>query len=215
MRDRVWPFAIPLAAGISILAVLVALPSQAQRAPSSLPVPSSWSGLIEGTVGGTAFRLPAQLELGPALSQESNPFHLFIGAGEPSRIGNLYLSSAQGFLTPETRRQVTLQYLTIRPAQGGWMHGLLSDDHAAAAAAVNGFTGPNMAAVHAPPIMRDIYGSMGPTALYAFRTGTGIILKLDGRELVGRIEGSGRDIINIFPAPDPIYQAEFRLSRNR
>jgi hypothetical protein len=219
---RTWIHPVPVVALAILIVVSLSLmprfdPVHADETGGtlSIPVPSAWSGLIEGAVGGVRFRLPVEIELARPLQEEANPLHLSIGAGDEGQVGNLLLRSAQDYATPYTGRTVTLQYLTLRATPERGIRGVLTNDQSQAAAVLNAFTGPNTSVDSAPPVMREIQASLGPTEIYAFREGAVVVIKSDGSELVGTVIGNGHGMVNIFPSPDVEYRATFRARKHR
>lgn len=162
-------------------------PAFAVNSRAQTPVPSSWEGEITGQVHNKSFRLPVTIELKKSLPHEKNPFHLFIGAGDPDDIGHVYLSSAIQF----GNDPVTLQYLTIS-MQGNRLQASLTDDHSSEAAKANGFSGPNVSAEEASDLMKDVLRSAwGNSEMFGFRVGATLTLNFNNNQLSGTIQGSG------------------------
>lgn len=175
------------------------------------PVPSQWQGEIVGQVQGQAFRLPVSIEFDRPLPYENNPLHIFIGTGNPSTVGNIFISSAMQYST--SRGPATLQYLTIY-LQGSRLQGRLTDSHTAEAAKANGFSGPNISAEQASDLMKDVLrNAWGPTEMFGFDVGTSLVVKFFGNELTGTIQGWGGSYTGTSSRVP--YQAEFRARRVR
>ena len=172
-----------------------------------------WQGEIQGHVFGQPFQQPVVVEIGAPLPHENNPMNLFIGVPDVYAVGSLGLYSALPFTSP-SGGEVTLQYFTLT-VQNDQIKAVLSNDHMAEAAVANQFTAPNVSAHSAPPIMQDIYRSLGLTEFFAFREGTQVSIKVDGSKLTGHIYGTGGSIWGIFPTPDVTYEATFVATRVR
>lgn len=174
------------------------------------PVPSKWQGVITGKVYNKTFRLPVVLEIKPALQHENNPFHLFLGAGDTKDIGNLFFSSAMKFST-RSGGVATLQYVTIT-MQGNRLRAILTDTHKAEAAKANGFGGPNVSAVQASPLMRDVLkNAYGNSEMFAFVRGATMTIQFNGSQLSGVISGKGGSYTAT--SSDVPYQAQFQARR--
>ena len=176
---------------------------------SQPPVPSHWRGEITGKVHNKTFRLPVDLEFKQPIQHENNPFHLFIGAGKPQDVGNLFLSSAMSFST--RKGDATLQYLTIS-LQGNRLQATLSDTHKAEAAKANGFSGPNVSAAQASSLMRDIMKDVyGDCEMFGFSRGATLTIQFNGNQLSGVIRGNG---VSYTETSSPVqYQAQFQARR--
>jgi hypothetical protein len=156
---------------------------------AEVPVPSAWQGQITGQVHNTPFRLQVSIEIKSPLPFESNPVHIFVGAGNPSDIGHLFLASATQLNT--YRGTATLQYLSLS-LQGDKLSAVLTDTHSAEAAKANGFSGPNVSAAEASDLMRDVLqNAWGPTEMFGFDRGATLSINFQGNTLSGSIQGAG------------------------
>lgn len=176
------------------------------------PVPSRWQGEITGKVYNQTFRGMVELELKPALPHENNPFHLFIGAGNPQDIGHLFLSSAMQFRTsPVSNRIATLQYLTIY-LQGNRVQATLTDDHGGEAAKANGFGGPNVSAAQASDLMKGVLqNAWGNSEMFGFSRGATLMIQFNSNRMSGTIRGMGSSYT---ATSSPVeYQAQFQAQR--
>jgi len=201
------------------------------------PVPSKWEGEASGVVYGREFRLPVFIELSAPIEYENNPFHLYFGTGEIESVGDVLLVSAASFssagfgptavwggrvgvyykrATPHSARPIvrqqgaTLRYLTITMADAR-VKATLTDTNAAAAAVINGFTGPNVSAKEASDVMRGVMESFGPTEIFLFNQGAVLTLKFEGSAVSGEFEGQGRSATNT--SSDVTYRCKFRAKR--
>ena len=178
---------------------------------AQMPVPSLWRGEISGQVHNAGFRLPVTVEIKPALPHEANPFHLFVGAGEPSQVGHVFLSSAMQFGT--SRGPATLQYLAVS-MQGARLTANLTSDHRAEAAKANGFCGPNVSAEQASDLMKGVLrDAWGATEMFGFTVGARLTADLNANQLAGAIEGSGGSYTATSSAVP--YRARFSATRVR
>jgi hypothetical protein len=152
--------------------------------------PSQWEGEISGNIENQPFHLPVTVELGKPIAGEKNPVHLFIGAGEPSRdLGHVLLMSANQL--QKGKSKTTIQYLAVK-REGNRILATMTDSGQAEAAAINGFTGPNVSAQQASDLMRDVLQSAwGETEIFSFLTGTSAELTISGESLSGTLLGSG------------------------
>lgn len=176
------------------------------------PVPSRWQGEITGTVQNKPFRLVVDIELKQPILDEENPFHLFIGAGEPENTGHLFLTSAiQLENPPGSGRLVTLQYLTIR-VQGSRIQSTLTDVHSKESAKANGFSGPNVSAEEASDLMKDILkNAWGKSEMFGFNTGAAVSMEFTDNQISGTIQGRGYSYTgssSLVP-----YRGQFRARR--
>ena len=176
------------------------------------PVPSRWQGEIKGTVYNKPFTLMVELELKRALPHENNPFHLFIGAGNPQNMGHLFLSSAiQKKTSSVSNRIATLQYLTIYQ-QGNRLQATLTNDHRAEAAKANGFSGPNVSAAEASDLMRDILkNAWGNSEMFGFSRGASLLIQFNSNGMSGTIQGRGSSYTATSSTVQ--YQAQFQARR--
>lgn len=173
-----------------------------------------YQGKMTGQVYNRSFELPVTIEVTPPIKDESNPVHLNFSAGSPNQIGSFVLTSGGQFVTPQSGRKVTLEFLSI-DRQGSTLRANLNNTHKGAGAAGNNtFTAPNVTAEHAPDNMKDIYKSLGPE-VFAFNEGTRILLNFDGGEIDGSIEGTGFSVTGIFPIPDVKYKGRMTARRGR
>ena len=148
------------------------------------------------------------------MPSEDNPLHVFVGAGDSSRVGDLGLYSAWQFAPPSGGR-VTLQYLSVE-MQGSRLEATLTDEHGSEAAVINQFTAPNVTAQNAPPgPASQPFENLGPTELFGFHQGTELTMHSTGERLTGDIRGSGYSLTGVFPLPDVNYQARFVATRTR
>jgi len=178
---------------------------------AEVPVPSKWQGEIVGRVFNKVFRLPVVIEIKRPLPFERNPFHLFLGAGNPKDIGHLYLASAMRFNT--SRGPATLQYLSIF-LQGNHLRARLTETHGAEAAKVNGFSGPNVSAEQASPLMRDVLrNAWGPSEMFGFSKGAMLTLRFQGNRLSGTVQGVGNSYTGT--SSSVVYQARMAARRVR
>lgn len=188
-------------------------------APVSAPgarigVPSRWQGQIQGMVFNQPFRLPLIIDLQPPMRMERNPVHLFLGAGNDYQVGGLQLHSALSFAAP-SGGNVTLQYFNVG-VRGSQLRAVLVNDQASAAAAINGFTGPNVTALTAPPVMRGVYESLGPTEIFIFAPGAEVTIQFNGNQLTGTVRGvASTSLVGIFPTPEVVYTATFSARQVR
>lgn len=167
-------------------------------------------GMAQGEVGGQRFELPMLVTLDDPIPGESNPIHVFIGVGQEQNIGSIALYSALPFNT--SSGSVTLQYFSVQ-MNNSEIAGNLTNSHQAEAAMANIFRGPNMAAVTAPPVMQEIYRNVqGNSEMFAVleRSSFSMFVGNDGL-VYGEINATGTGVINIFPAPDVSYRANFVL----
>lgn len=207
---------IPVCVLAGSLSPTVPTPRTMLAAPAQqgIPLPSRWSGYVTGQVHQSRFRLPITIECSQPLPGELNPANVFMAIGEESQVGQALLFSARQFTTPYTGRTATLQYLAVE-IRGQQIRAQLIDDHAAEAAVMNGFTAGNLSAETAPPVMRDIYRSLGTTELFAFRRGARVVMERQGDRLFGALQGAGHSYTGIFPLPDIGYEGQFEAVRVR
>ena len=153
-------------------------------------VPSQWQGEITGSIEGQPFRLPVTVEFGKPIAGEKNLMHLFIGAGEPSKdLGHVHLMSANQL--QKGKSKTTIQYLAVK-REGNRITATMTDNGQAEAAAINGFTGPNVSVQQASDLMRDVLQSAwGATEIFSFLTGTSAELTISGESLSGTLSGRG------------------------
>jgi len=193
------------------MSLMAALLVSAGDVRAEIPIPSNWQGEIVGRVFNKVFRLPVTIEIRRPLPFERNPFHLFLGAGNPKDIGHLYLASAMRFNT--SRGPATLRYLSIF-LQGNQLRARLTETHGAEAAKVNGFSGPNVSAVQASPLMRDVLrNAWGPTEMFGFSRGTMLTLRFQGNRLSGIVQGAGNSYTGT--SSSVVYQARMAARRVR
>ncbi|MBW2094001.1 MAG: hypothetical protein JRI80_03860 [Deltaproteobacteria bacterium] len=194
-----------------VMSLMAALLVSAGDVRAEIPIPSNWQGEIVGRVFNKVFRLPVTIEIRRPLPFERNPFHLFLGAGNPKDIGHLYLASAMRFNT--SRGPATLRYLSIF-LQGNQLRARLTETHGAEAAKVNGFSGPNVSAVQASPLMRDVLrNAWGPTEMFGFSRGTMLTLRFQGNRLSGIVQGAGNSYTGT--SSSVVYQARMAARRVR
>ena len=156
---------------------------------AATPIPSQWRGEITGQVHNTKFRLPVSIEIKPPLPFENNPLNIFVGAGNPTDIGHLFLASAMKFNT--SRGPVTLQYLSISIRQTR-LQARLTDHHGAEAAKGNGFSGPNVSAEQASDLMKDVLrNAWGSAEMFGFNVGATLVIDFSGNRLSGTVQGLG------------------------
>ena len=178
---------------------------------AEVPVPSQWQGIIAGRVFNKTFRLPVTVEIKKTLPFERNPFHLFLGAGNPKNIGHLYLSSAMRFNT--SRGPATLQYLSMT-LLGNQVKASLTNTHGSEAAKANGFSGPNVSAEQASPLMKGVLrNAWGPTEMFSFIRGATLFLHFQGNRLAGTLQGSGNSYTGT--SSSVRYQARMAARRVR
>jgi hypothetical protein len=165
-------------------------------------------GMAQGVVGGQRFQLPIIVTIDEPLPGENNPIHVFIGVGQEQDIGSIALYSALPFNT--SSGPVTLQYFSIQASDSG-ISGILTNPRQAEAAMANIFRGPNIAALTAPPIMQEVYRDVqGPSEMFAALGNSSFLMAVGNDGLIyGEINATGQGLINIFPAPDVVYQANF------
>jgi hypothetical protein len=165
-------------------------------------------GMAQGVVGGQNFQLPIIITLDDPLPGENNPIHVFIGVGQEQNIGGIALYSALPFNTSSD--SVTLQYFSIQ-VNDSEISGILTNPRQAEAAMANIFRGPNIAALTAPPIMQEIYRDVqGSSEMFAILENSSFAMVVGGDGLIyGEINARGTGVINIFPTPDVVYQANF------
>jgi hypothetical protein len=172
---------------------------------------SQWQGEIRGQVYGQSFHLPLDVVFREPLPDENNPVNVFLGAGDPSQVGNVFLTSASQYTV--SSGQVTLQYFSVETS-GSELSAILTDAHFSEAAAANLFTAPNVSAQSAPEGPgRQIYETMGPTEMFAFLEETQLNVNVSGDTLSGNVQGSGQSITGVFPTGDVVYSAEFTAAR--
>jgi hypothetical protein len=194
---------------IVILVISCLLVSTNLRA--EVPIPSRWQGEIVGRVYNKTFRLPVTIEISRQLPFERNPFHLFLGAGNPKNVGHVYLSSAMRFNT--SRGPATLRYLAIS-LRGNQLRARLTETHGAEAAKVNGFSGPAVSAAQASPLMRDVLrNAWGSTEMFCFSRGTVLMLRFQGNQLSGTVQGAGNSYTGT--SSSVAYQARMVARRAR
>jgi hypothetical protein len=219
-------------------AVVLSLIVMARPVPAQPPVPSRWEGQAIGSIHGVEFRVPITVELGETIPHENNPFHLYIGSDAMEQIGNVLVVSATAVNSsgggetiwipggnigiykkrqtphsanrPQPGSAATLQYWNVRWDEQG-VTGVLTDTNAAAAATLNGFTGPNVSAQEASPLMRGVMESLGSTENFVFRQGAVVKILFDGDGLSGSLEGTGRSVTNT--SSDVSYACTFRARR--
>jgi hypothetical protein len=180
----------------------------------------AWRGTITGSVANQSFSLPLILEIGRPATGETNPVHLFLGTPVPmnTTVGYLFLTSALGgdwdcdLEMNCNIPSLTLQYMSVQ-LNGTGLSANLTDQHAREAAAVNGFTAPDVCAA--------TYGNMawlyclipGPQSFTA-REGPTVQLALNGGQITGTVRAlKGSSLIQVMPLPDFTYEATFTLSR--
>lgn len=220
-------------------AVVLGLMVLARPVLAQPPVPSSWEGEASGTIHGVEFRVPITVEFRQAIAHEDNPFNLYIGsASTMAQIGDVLVVSAtavnssggggtvwipggnigiyQKRLAPHSGNRplpgsaATLQYWNVR-WDGQGVTAVLTDTNAAAAATLNGFTGPNVSAQEASPLMRGVMESLGSTENFVFRQGAVVKILFGGDGLSGSLEGTGRSVTNT--SSDVRYACSFRARR--
>lgn len=178
---------------------------------AEVAVPSNWEGEIVGRVFDKVFRLPISIEIRKPLPFEKNPFHLFIGAGNPQDIGHLFLASAVRFNT--RRGTATLRYLTIF-LQGSQVQARLTQTHHGEAAKVNGFSGPNVSAGQASPLMRGVLrNAWGATEMFGFGRGAVLTLSFQGNRLSGSVQGAGNSYTGT--SSSVVYRGKLAARRTR
>lgn len=196
---------------ISVIFLMIIFVLSAANVRAEVPVPSNWQGEIVGRVFNKVFRLPVTIEIRRPLPFERNPFHLFVGAGNPKDIGHVYLASAMRFNT--SHGPATLPYLSIS-VRGNEMRAKLTETHGAEAAKVNGFSGPNVSAGQASPLMRDVLrNAWGPTEMFGFSRGTMLTLRFQGNQLSGNLQGAGNSYTGT--SSSVVYQARMAARRVR
>ena len=179
-------------------------------------VPSKWEGRATGEIHGSRFDVPVAIELRPPLEWEKNPFHLFVGTPSVEQIGAFGLVSATEMGTGGAykvysrgnvgvydrtvarspgRGNVTLQYLSIEQT-GNSVSAVLSNTQKESAAATNMFTGPNVSAMEASDLMRDVMRQLGETEMFTFAHGATVRLQFGATEVNGTISGVGRSVLN-------------------
>ncbi len=195
--------------------------------------PSRWEGRATGSVAGERFDVPITIELSPPLPHEANPFHLFLGTSSVTRVGDLLLMSATQMGTGGSYKvyrtgrygvgvydqtlarttgdgNVTLQYMKVTP-QGSSVTAVLTETQAAAAAAGNTFTGPNVSAQEASDLMRGVMEALGPTEIFALGRGATVRLDFGKDEVTGSVAGVGRSVLNT--SSDVRYNCAIRARR--
>ena len=178
---------------------------------AEVPIPSRWQGEIVGRVHNKTFRLPVTIEITRALPFEGNPFHLFLGAGNPKNVGHVYLASAMRFNT--SSGPATLRYLSIS-LRGNQLMARLTKTHGAEAAKANGFSGPNVSAAQASPLMRGVLrNAWGPTEMFAFSRGAALTLRFQRNQLFGTVQGTGSSYTGT--SSSVTYQARMAARRAR
>jgi hypothetical protein len=198
-----------LVPGLVCFAILF---SPALCSAQTVAVPSVWRGTISGQVAGRNFSLPLTMELKPPLEGENNPVHFFLGDSTSERVGGLILTSSQQYTTPYTSGTATLQYMSVRIGQGR-LQAVLRDSHRKEAAAVNGFTAPNLSAENASPLMKGVLESLGRTEMFAFKPGAVVDVQFRGNSLQGTVQGTGSSYMSVHSTPDAAYRARFNATR--
>lgn len=167
-------------------------------------------GIAQGEVGGQRFELPMLVTLDDPVPGERNPINVFIGIGQEQNIGSIALYSALPLNT--SSGSVTLQYFSVQMSDSEIV-GNLTNAHQAEAAMANIFRGPNIAAVTAPSVMQEIYRNVqGNSEMFAVLERSSFSMAVGNDGLVyGEINAIGTGVINIFPAPDVYYRANFVL----
>ena len=183
----------------------------AANVQAEVPIPSNWQGEIVGRVFNKMFRLPVTIEIRRPLPFERNPFHLFVGAGNPKDIGHVYLASAMRFNT--SRGPATLRYLSVF-LQGNRVRARLTKTHGAEAAKATGFSGPNVSAAQASPLMRGVLrNAWGPTEMFSFGRGATLMLRFQENRLSGTVQGTGSSYTGT--SSSVVYQARMAARRVR
>jgi hypothetical protein len=136
--------------------------AQAAEPPIALPLPLTLTGTITGVIryvddcdldglsdlqADHPVDRPAQLMLSSVASDgtatEANPFGLLIGPAADDgfgQMGEVWLTSATVVVTPETARQLMIQYWSITyDTSSGVLAARLTDDHALEGAAAGNF----------------------------------------------------------------------------
>ena len=88
---------------------------------------------------------------------------------------------------------------------------MLTETNAGAAAAINGFSGPNVSAQDASPVMRGVMEAIGNTEMFVFRKGATIRMSLEGGLPRGTAEGAGGCITNT--SSEVAYACRFEAKR--
>lgn len=196
---------------VCVLFLMIVLVFFTDNAHGGGPIPSTWHGEIVGRVFNKVFRLPLTIEIRRPFPFERNPFHLFLGAGNPKNIGHIYLSSAMRFNT--SRGPATLQYLSLT-LWGNQVKATLTETHSAEAAKANGFSGPNVSAAQASPLMRGVLrNAWGPTEMFSFSRGATLMLRFQGNRLSGTVQGTGSSYTGT--SSSVVYQARMAARRVR
>ena len=194
-------------------------------------VPSRWEGRVIGEIHGKRFDMPATIELRRPLPWENNPFHLFVGTPSVEQVGAFGLRSAIEMGTGRTykvydsrkvgvydytvtripgRGNVTLQFLSIRQA-GKIVSAVLTNTHKQSAAAANTFTGPNISALEASDLMRDVLRQLGETEMFIFIQGASLRLQFGETEVTGIISGAGSSVLGT--STNVQYRCSIRAQR--
>ena len=201
------------------------------------PIPSTWQGELSGTIHGVAVHQSVVLELQPPLPYETNPFHLFLGTATSNQLGDISLVSAAQFFSGGTgyvydnqptgigiyKKRVRphqkdrpapgtalVQYLTLF-IQGEQVVARLTDTNSKLSAAANTFTGPNVSALEASPVMRSVMQSMGATEMFLVQQGAELRLRFDKNRAEGSFQGIGRSVINT--SSDVLCRCTLHLQR--
>ena len=181
----------------------------------SLPVPSQWSGQVQGTVYGRPFTLPLFVSLYPRQTAiEANPIRVYLGNRAETGLeeGGFLMASANEIRAPDGS-PVTINYMDL-DVRDGSVDGVLSNTGARLGAALNQFVATNVTALNAPPVYRPIAEALGPTEIFIFDAGhTRLSLRIDGDRLEGEVSGTGSSLTGIFPLPEVSFEA--RLSAQR
>jgi hypothetical protein len=103
-----------------------------------------------------------------------------------------------------------LQYMTISQ-NGALVTAVLSNINIKAAAAANLFTGPNISAMEASPVMRSVMEGLGSTEVFILQKGARLQMQFDKDFVNGIMEGSGRSVLNT--SSDVVYTCRFQARR--